>query len=98
VVAFFGVIKSSVCSYTRTRFLIPRSCAYLDSLGKFSFRAKLRFKNKCRARAGFGLVISSSGQVRASQMKPIYNFAIRYCLFKIVTLQKTRPNKDAIHK
>jgi len=52
--AILGVIKSCTCSYTRTlRFLIPRSCAYLDSLGKFGFRAKSGFKNKCRA--GFGL-------------------------------------------
>jgi len=35
-----GVIKPSTRSYTRTlRFWIPRSCAYLDSLGKFGFRA-----------------------------------------------------------
>jgi len=35
-----GVIKSCTCSYTRTLlFLVSRSCAYLDSLGKFDFRA-----------------------------------------------------------
>jgi len=40
VVAILGVIKPCACSYIRTlRFLIPRSCAYLDSLGKFDFRA-----------------------------------------------------------
>jgi len=45
VIAILGLIKSSTCIYTRTlRFLIPRCCAYLDSLGKFGFRAKSAFK------------------------------------------------------
>jgi len=40
VVAVLGVIKPCTCGYTRTlRFLIPCSCAYLDSFGKFGFRA-----------------------------------------------------------
>jgi len=40
VIAILGVIKTCTCSYTRTLpFLIPRSCAFLDSLGKFGFRA-----------------------------------------------------------
>jgi len=40
VVVILGVIKRRTCSYTRTlRFLITRSCTYLDSLGKFGFRA-----------------------------------------------------------
>jgi len=40
VVAILGVIKLWTCSYTRTlRFLLPRSCTYLNSLGKFGFRA-----------------------------------------------------------
>ena len=65
------VITSCTCSYNRTlHFLIPRSCVYLHSLGKFGFRAKSGFKNKCWARAGFGLVISGSGQVRASKWGP----------------------------
>jgi len=52
----FGCVKSCTCSYTRTlHFLIPRSRAYLDSLGKLVFRGKSGFKSKCRARAGFGL-------------------------------------------
>jgi len=38
VVAIFGVIKPCTCRYTvYTTFLIPRSCAYFDSLGKFGF-------------------------------------------------------------
>jgi len=40
VIAILGVIKPCTCSYARTlRFLIPCSDAYLDSLGKFGFRA-----------------------------------------------------------
>jgi len=39
MVAISGVIKLCTCSYTRTlRFLILRSCAYRDSLGKFGFQ------------------------------------------------------------
>jgi len=38
VIAVLGVIKPCTCSYTLTiRFLIHRSCAYLDSHGKFGF-------------------------------------------------------------
>jgi len=49
VIAILVVIKSCTCSYTSTRrLLIPRSCAYLDSLGNFGFRVKLGFKNKCQ--------------------------------------------------
>ena len=56
MIAVLDVIKSCTCSYTRTqRFLVPRSCVYLDSLGKLGFRAKSGFKTKCRARAEFGL-------------------------------------------
>jgi len=56
VFAVLGVIKPCTRSYTRTlRFLIPRSCAYLDSLDKFGLQAKSGCKNKCLARAGFGL-------------------------------------------
>jgi len=35
-----------------------------------AFRPKSGFKNKCRARAGFGLVISGSGRVQASKWGP----------------------------
>jgi len=57
VVAVLCVTKTCTCSYTRTlRFLIPRSCAYLDSLGKFGIGPKSGFKNKCRVRT------SKSGQ------------------------------------
>jgi len=45
-----------------------RSCAYLDSLGKFDFRSKMGFKIICRARARLGLVIS--GWIRASKWGP----------------------------
>ena len=56
VVAILGVIKPCPCSYTRMlRFLILRTCAYLDSLGKFSFRAWI----------GLRTPMSGSGQVRA---------------------------------
>ena len=48
--------KPCTCSYTSTQhFLILRSCAYIDSLGKFGFRALIGLQKKCRARAGFGL-------------------------------------------
>jgi len=63
------VIKSYTCSYTRTlRFLIFRSCTYLDSLGKMAFGPKLGFRNKFRTRVKFGLVIAGSGRVRGSNL------------------------------
>jgi len=39
LVAILSMIKPCTCSYNRTLLLIPNSCAYLDSLGKFGFRA-----------------------------------------------------------
>jgi len=39
VVAILGAIKSCTCSYARKLRVLPRSCAYFDSLGKFGFRA-----------------------------------------------------------
>jgi len=48
--------------YQYTTFLILRSCAYLDSLGKSGFRVKSGFKRKCRARATSGLALSASGR------------------------------------
>jgi len=39
VIIILGVIKPCTCNYTPTPlFVIPRSCAYIDSLGKVSFR------------------------------------------------------------
>jgi len=40
VVAILGVLKPCTCSYTRRptlRFLMPRSCTYLASLGYLAF-------------------------------------------------------------
>jgi len=39
----------------------------LTPLVNLAFRPKSGFKNKCRARAGFGLVISGSDRVQASK-------------------------------
>jgi len=64
--------RTLMCSYTRTqRFLLLRSCAYLKTLSvNLAFGSKSGFKNKCRAQARFGLVISGSGQVQASKWDP----------------------------
>ena len=68
---YFGCDKPCTCSYTRTqRFLMLRSCAYLNSSVNLAFRPKSGFKNKCRAGAVFGLVISGSGRVQASKWGP----------------------------
>jgi len=65
VFAVLGVIKPCTRSYTRTlRYLMPRSCAYLDSLGEFGFGLNRASKTN----VGFGLVIS--GRVRASIWDP----------------------------
>ena len=63
-----GYATACTCNYICTqRFLLFRSCAYLNSLGKVGFQAKIWFQNKCRARPRFGLVISGSGRVQASK-------------------------------
>jgi len=79
VVATLGEIKSCTCSYTRTlHFLILRSCAYLDSLGKFVFQAKSGFKNKCRARAGFGPQNEAHLQLCASHLAKLKTLLQRH--------------------
>jgi len=89
VIAVLGVIKPCTCSYTRTlRFLIPRSCAYLDSLGKFGLRVKSGFKNKCWARARFGLVISGSRPGLDFKMRPIYDFVLANKLLLLLSHQQ----------
>jgi len=35
----FRCDKSCTCNYTCTYFSLPRSCTYLNSLGKFGFQA-----------------------------------------------------------
>jgi len=50
---------------------ISHSCAYLDLSVNLAFRSRLGFKNKCRARAGFGLAVSGF------KMKPVYNSNVK---------------------
>jgi len=75
----FGCDKPCTCSYTRTRFLLLRTCAYLDSLGNLAFRPQSGFKNKCRARARLGLVISGSCRVQASKWGPFTSLCGYVC-------------------
>ena len=68
VVAILGVINRvsattpahNVFCYSVVAHIVTRSV-------NLAFRPKSGFKNKCRARAGFGLVISGSGRVQASK-------------------------------
>jgi len=76
----FWCDKPCTCSYTRTqRFLLLRSCAYLNLSVNLAFGPKSGFKNKCRARAGFGLVISGSGRVQASKWGPFTTLCRYVC-------------------
>ena len=61
-VCYFRCDKPCTCNYTWPQhFLLLRSCAYLNSLGKFGFQAKIGHKkqmsgsSRVRARAGFRL-------------------------------------------
>jgi len=61
---YFGWDKPWPCRYTsKLRFLITSICAYIDSLGNLAFGPKLGFKNKFRARTGFGLQIEARLQL-----------------------------------
>jgi len=68
VVAIFGVINRvrsttpahSVFCYSAVAHILTPSVI-------LAFGPKSGFKNKCRARAGFGLVTSGSGRVQASK-------------------------------
>ena len=68
---FFRCDKPCTCKYTCTqRFCYSAVAHILTSSVNLAFELKLGFKNKCRAWAGFGLVISSSGRVQASKWGP----------------------------
>jgi len=53
--------------FTFLRHQYPAVAHILTHSVNLAFGPKSGFKNKCRARAGFGLVISGLGRVRASK-------------------------------
>jgi len=68
VVAIFGVINRVPATTTAQNVFCYSAVVHiLTSSLNLAFRLKSGFKNKCRARAGFGLVISGSGRVQASK-------------------------------
>ena len=67
VVAILGVINRVSAAIPEHNVLVTPQLRISKSIGKFlSFGPKSGFKNYCRARAGFELVISRSGRVKAS--------------------------------
>jgi len=66
VVAIFGVInRVPAITPAHNVFCYSIVAHILTPSVNLAFRPKSGFKNKCRARAGFGLVISDSGRVQA---------------------------------
>ena len=73
VVAIFDVTYPCAFNYTCTQcFLLLCSWAYLIPSVNVAFRPQSGFKNNCRARTGFGLVISDSDRVQASKWGPFW--------------------------
>jgi len=67
-VAVFGVIiRVPATTPAHNVFCFSAVAHILTRSETLAFRPKSGFKNKCQARAGFGLVISGSGRVQASK-------------------------------
>ena len=68
VVAIFGVIKRVPATTPANNVFCYSAVAHIVTpLVNLAFRPISGFKNKCRTRAGFRLVISGSGRVQASK-------------------------------
>ena len=68
VVAICGVINPvSATTPAHNVFCYSAVAHILTTSANLAFRPKSGFKNKCRARAGFGLVNSGSDRVQASK-------------------------------
>jgi len=68
VVAIFGVInRVPATTPAHNVFCYSAVGHILTPLVNLAFEPTWGFKNKCRTRAGFGLVISGSGWVQASK-------------------------------
>jgi len=70
---YFRCDKPCTCNYTCSQHCLLAYSAVAPILApsvNLAFRPKSGFKNKCRARAGFGLVISGSDRVQASNWGP----------------------------
>jgi len=68
VVAIFGVINRVPATTPAHNVFCYSAVAHiLTPSVNLAFKPKSGFKNKCRARAVFGLVISGSGRVQASK-------------------------------
>jgi len=68
---YFRCDKPCTCSSTRTQHFFYSAVAHiLTPSVNLAFETQSGFKNKCRARAEFGLVISGSGRVQALNWGP----------------------------
>ena len=68
-VAILGVIKSFTCS-VHCIFWYSAVAHTLSHSVNVAFGPKLGFKNKCRTRSGFGLVITGSGRIWTWKWSP----------------------------
>ena len=68
VVVILGVIKRvPATAFANNVFCYSAVAHIVTLLVNLAFRSKSGFKNKCRTRTGFTLVISGSGRVQASK-------------------------------
>ena len=79
---YFRCDKPCTCNYTCTqRFLLLRSCAYLNFLGKFGFRAYIGLHNQ----------MSDSSRVRASKRGPFTTLCGYVCRGQQGKIEKIHP-------
>ena len=71
VVAIFSVINRVPATIPAHNVFCYSAVAHIFTpLVTMAFGSKSGFKNKCRARAGFGLEVSGSGRIQASKWGP----------------------------
>ena len=92
VVAIFGVINRVPATTPAHNVFCYSAVAHvLTPSVNLAFRPKSGFKNKFRARAGFGLLISDSGRVQASKWSPFTTLCVYVCKGHQREIERLRP-------
>jgi len=89
---YFRCDKPCTCSSTPTQLFCHSTVAHiLTPSVDLAFGPKSGFKNNCRARSGFGLVISGSGRVQASKWGPFTILCGYVCRGQPGKIERIRP-------
>jgi len=90
MVAIYGVINR-VPATAHNIFCYSAVAHILTPSVNLAFRPKPGYKNKCRARVGFGLMISGSGRVKASKWVPFTTLCGYVCRGQQGEIERMHP-------